>query len=311
MIQSLSQFMLQRLFDPVEGFYETQPIDEHFATPSTLSSSYHIYLKNWLLKRGVRSVIELGAGTGAMAATLAPFFKTYGVLEKSAKQRAYQKEFFEQEAIFEHVQFLEDLPDRFQGLVIAQEVFDCLPVNMYHFHSITEITEWMIQGGSLVERPCAFEGLSPCLKSYIQSLRDFHQPLVSVMDCEPSQTLLKALFEKMAAGAELLIIDYGSLWPLRQGPSCPLRGFYKHQLIESPWALREPCDLTYSIDFSLLAQTWEDLGGIAQWSLPFAEFLGQELEWREIDPTSNDRILFDPRLMGGSFMALILKKGST
>ncbi len=304
-MQSLSQFMEYRLFDPKEGFYETQLLSDHFATPSTLHSSYHDYLQKWIFKQNPEAILEIGAGTGALASLMAPNFPKYCILEKSIHQQEIQRQ-ADLLSKSPHVQWSQDLPINFSGLIIVQEVFDCLPANMYMVEGKRILWEWKIQGDTLIQEP--IEVSSQALQDYIQARDPFHKGRQSLVDCEPVEFFLKSLYRIMSRESQLLIIDYGSLWPIAQNGECPLRGYCQHKQISHPWAHIGPIDLTYNVDFSLIAWYWESLGGQSLWALPLAQFLIEILQWKEIDPASQDRMLFDPRLMGQSFMAMLLKK---
>src|SRR5688572_11348872 len=88
-------------------------------------------------------ILELGAGTGALAETLLaeePF--EYFILETSAALRARQAA-----RLGAGVMFLERLPQKFRGVVLANEVVDALPV-----HAVG----WRNEG--IMERGVSFSG---------------------------------------------------------------------------------------------------------------------------------------------------------
>src|SRR5690606_28119864 len=83
-----------------------------------------------------RDVLELGAGSGALAADLLkcfPELTRYRILEVSADLRQRQENLLRQQAP-EHlgkVEWLDTLPRSFSGIVIANEVADALPVERF------------------------------------------------------------------------------------------------------------------------------------------------------------------------------------
>src|SRR3954466_14278751 len=75
------------------------------------------------LTEGNPSILEFGAGTGALAETLLDNLQCdYRILETSADLRARQHE-----RLGTRVQWLDALPARFSGVVIANEVLDAMP----------------------------------------------------------------------------------------------------------------------------------------------------------------------------------------
>ena len=85
-------------------------------------------------------VLEFGAGTGRLAAdllnTLDQDCRIYSILEPSPELRARQSTLL-REAASEHwhkVRWLEAMPARFSGCIIANEVLDAMPVHLLHLH---------------------------------------------------------------------------------------------------------------------------------------------------------------------------------
>ena len=86
-------------------------------------------------------ILELGAGSGALAETLAAE-REYFILETSAALRSRQEARLGRKA-----KHLERLPERWRGIIIANEVADAIPV-----HGVA----WRAEG--VMERGVAFEG---------------------------------------------------------------------------------------------------------------------------------------------------------
>lgn len=306
-MHSIEAYMAEMLFSPGKGFYETQNIADHFVTPSTLNSSYHHYIKQWFLRLNLQDIYEIGAGTGALASVLAPDFSNYTICEKSAYQRSLQKK---QLALSPHVQWVDRINSCQSGMIVMQEVLDCLPAKMFAYEN-GKVYEWHVQDNRLIYQYITHV-LSPILQDYLNDLLEYYNVThFSFVDPTPTQIFLSDLYNKMAPHMSVLIIDYGFVWPHGLGVdcvTCPLRGYYQQTLIAQPWEHNAVMDLTYHVDFSQSAKHWEDLGGQVQWTLPFAQFLTDILQWSCIDVASQDRMLFDPRFMGKSFTAMLLTK---
>lgn len=87
-------------------------------------------------------VLELGAGSGRLAADmlgelerLGALPARYAILEVSADLRQRQQETLVRERphLYERVQWLDVLPDRFRGVILGNEVLDALPVELVHW----------------------------------------------------------------------------------------------------------------------------------------------------------------------------------
>lgn len=82
-------------------------------------------------------VLEFGAGSGALAASLIPALRAmsinvhYQILEVSADLQARQQERLEE--FGDSVQWLHALPEAFKGCVLANEVLDAMPATVFTF----------------------------------------------------------------------------------------------------------------------------------------------------------------------------------
>lgn len=92
-----------------------------------------------LLGLGAPNLIEAGAGSGRLAADLLLELEArdqlpdrYGILELSGELRARQRATIGLRAprLLPRVHWLEHLPERFDGLVLANEVLDAMPVHL-------------------------------------------------------------------------------------------------------------------------------------------------------------------------------------
>ena len=111
-------------------------------------------------------VLELGAGTGALAETLlAAQPREYLILETSAALRARQSA-----RLGARVKFLDRLPERFRGVVIANEVVDAMPVHAVAWRAagimergVSPDLAWMEKpaNGTLLEQARAIDVSAP------------------------------------------------------------------------------------------------------------------------------------------------------
>src|SRR5919206_3320469 len=117
---SFARYMQLALHEPGIGYYASGarkcgPAGD-FVTAPELGSLFGRTLARQL--RGFERVIEIGAGSGALADLLTRELECeYWVLETSAELRARQRE-----RLGDRIQHIERLPERIQGAVIANEV---------------------------------------------------------------------------------------------------------------------------------------------------------------------------------------------
>jgi len=88
------------------------------------------------------SLLEFGAGSGKMAADLLLYLEKlnhlpehYFILEVSADLKQRQQVYLKKTCIslFDRFVWLDTLPEHFSGVMLANEVIDAMPVNMFHY----------------------------------------------------------------------------------------------------------------------------------------------------------------------------------
>ncbi|PTB21461.1 hypothetical protein C9I57_07345 [Trinickia symbiotica] len=89
---------------------------------------------------GTRHLMEFGAGTGRLAAgvldalgALGAEFDSYSIVELSGELRERQRETISKLAgpLASRVRWLDALPDRFEGVMLGNEVLDAMPVKLF------------------------------------------------------------------------------------------------------------------------------------------------------------------------------------
>ena len=128
---------------------------------------------------GGGDVLELGAGSGAMAAAMLAEFEALGrvparyrILDLSADLRARQHATIASAVpqLLDRVEWLERLPDAFEGIVVANEVLDALPVERFAWrrgdvHELGVVADGT--GFRTAERPA-----TPALAAAVRHLRE-------------------------------------------------------------------------------------------------------------------------------------------
>src|ERR1700730_9242468 len=159
-------------------------------------------LKEMLRAQG--KVLDIGAGSGALGAPLlGELACEYSILETSAELRERQKQ-----RLKNSVQWLSALPQRFRGVIIANEVVDAMPVYA---------VAWRAQG--IMERGVAADGdkLSwkdrPASGALLEEAKKINPPVPYESEIGlPGQAWMRGIAESLEQGA-LLVIDYGLSGP--------------------------------------------------------------------------------------------------
>jgi SAM-dependent MidA family methyltransferase len=260
---SFARFMQRALYEPGLGYYaagsEAIGAPGDFVTAPELSPLFARCLARQvaeLLEPG-DAVLEFGAGTGALAATLTQALAELGcgdapylILETSPALRARQRE-----RVATGARWIEGLPRSFRGVMIANEVVDAMPV-----HALT----WTRAG--IVERGvCANEGeLAWCERAAqdetLAAAREIEVVLPPSGRYESELALaarawMRSVAESLERGA-LIVIDYG--FPRReyyhpQRSMGTLMCHYRHRAHGDPFYLPGLQDISAHVDFSALA----------------------------------------------------------
>src|ERR1700676_4341346 len=220
-------------------------------------------------------VLELGAGTGALAASvlamlaeLGPLPQHYYVLEVSAdlRARAQQRLAGLSVALRTRVQWLDALPAApIAGVILANEVADALPFKRFVMAhgALLERGVALSAQGELVE---ADQPADATLRAEIERMAHaLPAPWVWPSDyqsewCPMLQPWIAAIGASLGHGAAL-IIDYGLgrseyYHPQRSGGT--LRCHYRHRAHEDPLLYPGLQDITAWVDFTRVAEAAAD-----------------------------------------------------
>lgn len=197
-------------------------------------------------------ILEIGAGSGALAhALLAPQLeREYFILETSAALRRRQSE-----RLGTKVKFLERLPERFRGVVIANEVVDALPV-----HAVRWTEDGILERG--VGPRLTWED-RPARGALLDAARAIEVPIPYESEIGlAGRAWMRSLAERLEQGV-IFVIDYG--FPSReyyhpQRAMGTLMGHSRHRTRGDPFERPGDQDLTAHVDFSALAEAARDAG---------------------------------------------------
>jgi SAM-dependent MidA family methyltransferase len=214
------------------------------------------------------SILELGAGTGRMAATILQTLNAlgvaperYAILEVSADLRARQQQRLGEKAIW-----LDRLPQEpWRGVVLANEVLDALPCERFVIRggAVRALGVSVSDAGAFTERerPASnslVEAVSALAASLSEPLGDGYRSEV----CLRVAPWISGVAEKLERGA-ILLFDYGL--PRRhyyhpQRTRGTLRCHFKHRVHDDPLINVGVQDITAWVDFTHVAEAADAAG---------------------------------------------------
>ena len=335
------RFMELALYAPGLGYYRagTRKFGQggDFVTAPELSALFSRCLARQcreILVDSGDAILELGAGSGIMAATLLGELQrlralpeAYLILELSGELRERQQRLLEARlpALLPRVRWLDSLPRDFHGVILANEVLDALPVSRFR---ITETGPRPLRV-TLLEQTLGWQegpadtGLNATMDTLQHSLA---QPLPVGYEsefCPGLSAWIESLGAALARGA-LLLVDYG--YPRReyyhtQRHRGTLLCHYRHRVHDDPFLWPGLQDITASVDFTAVAEAAlaADLT-VAGYTSQANFLLGCGLTelLAEADPDNQPsylklareaKILTLPGEMGDRFQAMLLTRG--
>jgi len=334
------RFMELALYAPGLGYYvagaEKFGPDGDFTTAPELSPLFGRCIANQcaeVLERIPEAeILEFGAGSGALAiqilgrlAEIDALPKRYRILEPSPELRRRQRDRIQQRLphLIDRCEWLDGLPERIQGIVIANEVLDAMPVHRFRLDDAGEPLEVCVgeREGAFtdVDAPIRSPGLAEC----IATLQADGFALTPGYASEINLRLapwLSALSDVLERGLALLI-DYGysrSAYYQPDRSMGTLMCHYRHQAHEDPYRYIGLQDITAHVDFTAVAEAGLGAGFELAGFTTQAHFLigcGIDQLLSEapdaLEQTLAAKQLLLPTEMGERFKVMGLDKGMT
>ncbi|HKV97472.1 MAG TPA: SAM-dependent methyltransferase [Gammaproteobacteria bacterium] len=330
---SFERYMDLALFAPGLGYYSAGArkfgAAGDFVTAPELSPLFGrclaVQCAELLKLLGGGDVLELGAGSGAMAADLLAELETLGtlperywILEVSAELRERQRLTLTERApaLLQRVHWLERLPAAFSGVILGNEVLDALPVSRFR-RAVRGFEEYCVadRDGELVWqlRPASAD-----LQSALAALEaDLSQPLAAGYSseiCLRLPLLIASLADALTRGA-LLFTDYGYT---RAGYYHPERHMgtlmchYCQRVHDDPFLYPGLQDITAHVDFTAMTHAATQAGlTLAGYTTQAHFLLALGIAERGVDlyTAREVKLLTLPEEMGERFKAIGFVKG--
>jgi SAM-dependent MidA family methyltransferase len=279
-----------------------------------------------VLAASAPQVIEAGAGSGRLAADLLQALDAldcapehYRILELSGELRARQQATLREHAphFADRVEWLDELPERFSGCLVGNEVLDAMPTHGLRWDDGSGVLEGGVglEDGRLTpaERPATGALLAA---AQAMPVARPHRGELSLA----ARAWVTELARRLEYGA-MLLIDYGlpshELYhPQRDGGT--VRCHYRHRVHDDPLWLPGLSDITSHVDFTAVAEAGFDagldvLGYTSQAAFllncGIGELLGQSSNADDLRARGAANVLISPNEMGELFKVIALGRG--
>jgi SAM-dependent MidA family methyltransferase len=271
---SFARYMELALYAPGLGYYSGGSrkfgAEGDFLTAPELTPLFGQALARQItqiLQSSAPLVIEAGAGSGRLAADLLPALEALGalperycILELSGELRARQQATLSEHApeYLSRVEWLDELPEKFSGCLIGNEVLDAMPT-----HAVRWTDAGIDEGGVCLDDERLAWGHRPAgvaLSAAARALavnEPYHGEISLAVRAWVSE-----LARRLDKGA-LLLLDYGlprrELYlPQRDGGT--VRCHYRHRAHDDPFWYPGLSDITSHVDFTAVAEAGFDAG---------------------------------------------------
>lgn len=282
-----------------------------------------------LIAMDLPRVLEFGAGTGRLAADLllaleteGALPETYQIVELSGELRVRQQETLAARAphLAGRVQWLDELPAQFEGVIVGNEVLDAMPVRLFARLG----GRWHERGVALADGKFTFEDRPLADNAIPEALRALpgDHDMVTETHAE-AEGFTRAVGAMLTRGAAFFI-DYGfpaAEYYHPQRAEGTLMCHYRHHAHPDPFLYPGLQDITAHVNFSGIAEAAVDAGLSVAGFASQARFLmnaGITELLMELDPT--DARAFLPHAnavqkllseaeMGELFKVIVLTRG--
>ena len=280
------RFMDLALYAPAMGYYSGGArkfgAAGDFVTAPEISSAFGQTIAAQaaqIMAASARQIIEVGAGSGRLAADLlleleqrGALPERYAITELSGALRERQRATIAERApqLIDRVVWLDALPERFDGLVLANELLDAIPVQLVVWgHEDDEQTIFergvTVQDGEFVwlDRPAGGRLLESAQRLVDELSAEAPLPPGYLSEIGLAAADWTASWARIIGRGALLLVDYG--FPRReyyhpQRSSGTLMCHYRHHAHGEPFFLPGLQDITAHVDFTAIVEAGFDAG---------------------------------------------------
>lgn len=270
---SFADYMQNCLYAPGLGYYvagsEKFGAEGDFVTAPMISPLFAATLAQFMCEsiKGPIHILELGAGSGQLAYDLLAAFEVadrpcaYTILELSPDCQEKQRKTLS--GYLSQVEWLDQLPKDFKGIILANEVLDAMPVHVFRYRA-GELLErrvgWHDNHLIWKDEPINNALLARKVESLPLSDADKQDYISEVNLILPA--FVRSLIEVLASG-RLILIDYGFLreqYYHVDRSMGTLMCHYRHYAHTDPFLYPGLQDITAHVDFSVVGETAQHAG---------------------------------------------------
>jgi SAM-dependent MidA family methyltransferase len=282
------------LYEPGLGYYSAGAAKfgaaGDFVTAPEISPLFAQTLANHaatLFAKGLdRSILEFGAGTGRLCGdfvqrlnALSVPWSSYRILEPSPDLQQRQREYLQQQLgarDLERIEWIETLPQGFNGLVLGNEVLDAMPVNV-----VVKDQSWVELGVGFEQQRFVWKGYSKTSDAVHRIMQIDADNSLAENYCTEVNLNFSAWCQGLAAACDravVLLVDYGyeqKQYYHASRTTGTLMCFYQHRAHPDPFIYPGLQDITAFVDFDALAEAGLKAGFSLTGMTTQAQFLMQ------------------------------------
>ncbi|WP_295625214.1 SAM-dependent methyltransferase [uncultured Nitrosomonas sp.] len=281
---SFERFMNLALYAPGMGYYSSGATKlgsaGDFVTAPEISPLFGRTLALQLLQISQHlkhaEILEFGAGSGKLALDIlielekaAELPEKYLILEVSAELRQRQQMLLASKIphLMHRVEWLDQLPDQFNGVILANEVLDAMPVHLVAWHDGVIFERGVVwQNNQLAwqDRPLQNTDLYAISSQITPQINpDSHSDFEYVSEFNLAAAGFMRSLAKCLHHGVILLIDYGfgrNEYYHPQRNQGTLMCHYRHHAHDDPFYLPGLQDITSHVDFSAITHAAVDSG---------------------------------------------------
>lgn len=261
-----------------------------FLFSQTLAVQCQEILRQWPRQNNQISqaaILEIGAGSGEMAADLMRYLaaqkclpEQYAIYEISPAMRQKQQAYLQQVVpeLMPYFKWYSQLPKTWQGIILANELLDAMPVQLWQWDSGT-VKEWGVtnQHGELTwQSKPADDQLLKAINTIRQSPGVDDWPNNYISEINPSiHSWMRGISDILEQGV-LLLFDYGyprAEYYRPERSRGTLKCFYQHVSHENPLTHLGCQDITAHVDFTTVVEAACEQGMTLEGFCTQADFL--------------------------------------
>lgn len=279
---SFKDWMTEVLYAPGLGYYAAgatklalrcsqnqSPLVGDFVTAPELSPAFGRTLARQILQvmhdQGLTQILEFGAGSGQLACDILQFVQDhqhtpiqYSILEISSDLRERQQQLLTQAGL--KAQWLDQIPEGFEGVILANEVLDAMPVHVLRWSDDSRVLERGVinlNGGFAWQDRVASQSLADSLADRMPALPGY----ITEINLQ-AEAWTRTLASHIRQGL-IFLIDYGFTqheYYHPQRSKGTLMCHIQHRAHDDPFFAPGLQDITAHVDFSAIAASAHSAG---------------------------------------------------